>query len=239
MLCNKCNIEKEIIDFPLKGCICKKCKSEYQKTYKLENKEKLKQYSKNYLKKYRKENIEKIKEYNKEYNIVKDVKREYNKKYYKDNKNRKKQYDIEYKKENLLKIKEAKTKWRENNKEYQKNYMKNRILTDDIFRASTKTRSMIKNSFIRMYTKKSKSTTLILGCSFDEFKIYLESKFEEWMTWKNYGKYNGKLNYGWDIDHIIPISSATSEEDVIKLNHYTNLQPLCSYTNRYIKRNLF
>jgi hypothetical protein len=40
----------------------------------------------------------------------------------------------------------------------------------------------------------------------------------------------------WDIDHIIPISSAESEDDVIRLNHYTNLQPLCSYTNRYIKR---
>jgi hypothetical protein len=32
------------------------------------------------------------------------------------------------------------------------------------------------------------------------------------------------------------ITSATSEDDVIKLNHYTNLQPLCSYTNRYIKK---
>ena len=24
--------------------------------------------------------------------------------------------------------------------------------------------------------------------------------------------------------------------DIYKLNHYTNLQPLCSYTNRYIKK---
>jgi len=75
-----------------------------------------------------------------------------------------------------------------------------------------------------------------LGCSFEEFKIYLESKFEDWMTWENKGLYNGYLNYGWDIDHKIPISSATTEEEMIKLNHYTNLQPLCSYTNRYIKR---
>ena len=60
--------------------------------------------------------------------------------------------------------------------------------------------------------------------------------FEEWMNWENKGLYNGELKYGWDIDHRIPISSATSEEEMIKLNHYTNLQPLCSYTNRYIKR---
>ena len=65
--------------------------------------------------------------------------------------------------------------------------------------------------------------------------MYIESKFEDWMNWGNYGKYNGELNYGWDMDHIIPISTAKCEDDIIQLNHYTNLQPLCSYTNRYIK----
>ena len=48
--------------------------------------------------------------------------------------------------------------------------------------------------------------------------------------------YTGEINIGWDIDHIVPLSSAKTEEDLIKLNHYTNLQPLCSQTNRYIKR---
>lgn len=76
----------------------------------------------------------------------------------------------------------------------------------------------------------------MLGCSFDKFKSHLESKFESWMSWDNYGKYNGELNYGWDIDHIIPISSATTEEEIIKLNHHTNLQPLCSRVNRDIKK---
>jgi len=49
------------------------------------------------------------------------------------------------------------------------------------------------------------------------------------MSWDNQGKY-------WDIDHIIPVSSAKTEEEIIKLNHYTNLQPLESYYNRHIKR---
>ena len=80
-------------------------------------------------------------------------------------------------------------------------------------------------------------TIEILGCSYEDFRIYIESKFECWMTWENHGIYNGELNYGWDIDHIIPLSSVETEEDIIRLNHYTNLQPLCSYTNRYIKRN--
>ena len=56
------------------------------------------------------------------------------------------------------------------------------------------------------------------------------------MSWDNYGLYNGDLNYGWDVDHIIPLSSANTEEELINLCHYTNLQPLCSHTNRYIKR---
>ena len=57
------------------------------------------------------------------------------------------------------------------------------------------------------------------------------------MSWENKGLYNGELNYGWDIDHIIPLDTAKTEEDVIRLNHYSNLQPLCSKINRDIKKN--
>jgi len=87
------------------------------------------------------------------------------------------------------------------------------------------------------YAKTSKSQN-ILGCTFEEFKIHLESKFEPWMNWSNYGNWNGypkEINCAWDIDHIIPISTANTIEEILKLNHYTNLQPLCSYTDRHIK----
>lgn len=89
---------------------------------------------------------------------------------------------------------------------------------------------------MKIILKKNK-TEEILGCKLWEFQIYLESKFETWMNWSNYGKYNGTYNYGWDIDHIIPVSIATNEDKIMKLNHYTNLQPLCSKINREIKRN--
>lgn len=56
------------------------------------------------------------------------------------------------------------------------------------------------------------------------------------MTWENRGKYNGQFYYGWDIDHIMPISSANTIDDVHKLSHYTNFQPLCSHINRDIKK---
>jgi hypothetical protein len=45
------------------------------------------------------------------------------------------------------------------------------------------------------------------------------------MCWENYGK------YGWHIDHIVPLSSAKTEEEIYKLCHYTNLQPLWSTDN--------
>lgn len=82
--------------------------------------------------------------------------------------------------------------------------------------------------------RKDSNTINILGCNYEEFKSYIESKFETWMNWDNYGKYNGEFNYGWDFDHIIPVSSAKTVDD--RLNHYTNFQPLCSKINRDIKR---
>ena len=75
-----------------------------------------------------------------------------------------------------------------------------------------------------------------MGCTYEEFKIYIESKFEPWMNWDNYGLYNGEECYGWDYDHITPRSFAKSEDELIKLFHYTNFQPLCSKINRYVKR---
>lgn len=56
------------------------------------------------------------------------------------------------------------------------------------------------------------------------------------MNWDNYGKYNGKLNFGWDLDHITPIGKSSTEDDIIILSNYKNLQPLDSYINRVEKR---
>lgn len=120
-----------------------------------------------------------------------------------------------------------------------RDYCRNKCYVDNLFKLKRRIRTLILYSFSAKKTNKSSETEIILGCSFQEFKKHLESKFEPWMNWENYGKYNGSLNFGWDIDHIIPISSAITEEELYTLNHYTNMQPLCSYTNRYIKRNKF
>jgi hypothetical protein len=58
------------------------------------------------------------------------------------------------------------------------------------------------------------------------------------MNWNNYGY------YGWHIDHIKPLSSAKNEFELIKLFHYTNLQPLwwkdnLSKNGKYIPQHSF
>lgn len=150
---------------------------------------------------------------------------------------------------NKDKLKDNVNKFHNNHPNYRREYQinnravisiryKNRRDNDELFRLKENTRNLIKNSFLIGYTKKSK-TQDILGCSFEEFKKHIETKFEVWMNWDNYGNPKDGIlepNKTWDIDHIIPLSSANNEEDIVRLNHYSNLQPLCSYTNRFIKK---
>jgi hypothetical protein len=72
---------------------------------------------------------------------------------------------------------------------------------------------------------RSKRTEEILGCSWGELKTHLENQFQEDMSWDNHSY------TGWHVDHIIPLSSANSLEELEKLSHYTNLQPLWAADN--------
>ena len=133
-----------------------------------------------------------------------------------------------------------------NKKEIERKNKENRIKNKLVFNANRRNNitrylnlnigNSIRASLKNKGFKKMSRTFQIIGCSPMELKSYLESKFEPWMSWENWSKYDGRLNTSWDIDHIIPISSAKTEEEIIRLNHYTNLQPLCSYVNRYIKK---
>jgi len=221
-ICTKCKKEKLIDDFGnrencsgkvIKHSVCRECLKEKQELHRNNNFEKLKQYDKNrYI-----NNIDENKENSKEwYKNNKDKRQKWNE----NNKEGLQEYRKEYYKKNKEKISKQNF-----------DIAKNRRLNEPLYKLKYNIRSLIGSSIRRKGYKKKSSTQTILNCSFDEFKTYLESKFELWMNWENYGKYNGQLNFGWDIDHIIPLSSAKSEEEIIKLNHYTNLRPLDSYEN--------
>jgi len=194
---------------------------------------------------YREKNKAMLAQKNKEYKEAnKEIIAQKNKEYKEANKERVKEQMVKdsktYREKNKDIIAQKNKEYYEANKEkireYYRQYKLNRKKTDLMFFLKEKVRNIIYKA-IKHKTAKNKSSEEILGCSYEEFKIYLESKFENWMTWENYGLYNGTLNYGWDIDHIIALDLAKTPEELIELNHYTNLQPLCSQNNRYIKKN--
>jgi hypothetical protein len=145
---------------------------------------------------------------------------EYNKNYYEKNKDK----ILENKREYCVNLDKDKFNERTNN------YINDRILKDPLFKLKRNIRTLIYVSFKNKFTKRAKRTNDILGCSFEDFKLNIELKFKDGMNWDNHGKSNTERK--WQLDHIIPISSAKTEEEVYKLNHYTNFQPLWESDNR-------
>jgi len=157
-----------------------------------------------------------------------------------------KNYMPTYVEKNKEKIKEYREKYKTRRNEIHQEKMKN----NPLYKLKHNIRGLIKQGFKKTKYFKNSKTQTILGCSFEEFKKHIEVLWSHpnnldqngniWMNWENMGNPKDGIfepNKTWDIDHIIPSSSALTEDDVIRLNHYTNLQPLCSYKNRFIKRN--
>jgi len=213
--CINCKLEKSIDLFVNKRNICKSCMKEYKKQHSLKNKDYLKEKNKKYY-------ID-----NKDSIINKSAM------YYENNKEKKLLYQKEYSEENKEKIAEYKSEYAKKNREkinkYKSDYQNRRRKEDPIFMLKYSINRSINRSLKCKGLSKSKRTKDILGCDIGFFKNYLEDKFTIEMSWENYGII-------WDIDHIIPLSTAKTEEEVIKLNHYTNLQPLDSHINRNVKR---
>jgi len=174
-------------------------------------------YCKCCIKKYQEENKEQILRHRRDYykkNTEKE--RSYNKKYFENNRKKCLEYNLEYYNNNKVEINKRKII-------YNKEYRKLRRRVDSIFKLSTNIGSLIRQSIRNQGYSKNSKTNHILGCSYEQFKHYLEKQFTEGIIWSNFGL--------WHLDHIIPISSATNEEEVIALNHYTNFQPLWAEDN--------
>ena len=223
-VCSKCLIEKSLNDFTyIKNnkkyeSRCNKCVVEYNREYYLNNKEKIKKRSNQYYS----ENVEKVKETTKEYreNNIEIIKK------------RKSDYHIK----NAEKIKERTKNWRENNKSRRVQYEKDRRNNDPIYALRVSVRDRIKSYLKKCDISKKNPTFEIVGCTPEFLKEYLEKQFKDGMAWEKRNK--------WHIDHIIPLSSAKTEEEIYKLCHYTNLQPLWAEenikkSNKLIKKEIF
>lgn len=153
----------------------------------------------------------------------------------------------EYREANKEYYKQKTGKWREANPEYFKQWSVDNpgynakwykhYESSLMFRARHSIRTRLWHMVKTKNWNKPATTYELVGCSWEDLMQHLKSQLEPWMTELNYGKcIPGEPNVGWDIDHIIPLASAQSEDDLIKLCHYTNLRPLCSNYNRYVKR---
>lgn len=231
--CTKCQKEKTSGEFAKHKLTkdglqsqCRNCQKEYTKQHRIENP--------NYDKEYREKNKEKLeikriewKENNPNYlKEWRDKNPNKGREYYKENKEKQFDYNKKFKQNNPTYQKNYIKGWKETNPNYMNKYHKIRSKYDPIFKLRRNISSNIGQSFKRacngLYTKKSKSLN-ILGCDINFFIEHITSQFKEGMTLKNYGE--------WHLDHIIPISSAQTEEDIVKLCHYSNYQPLWAEDN--------
>lgn len=142
----------------------------------------------------------------------------------------KKLYQKKWSSDNIKKVED----WKKSNPEYLKNYKSKRRNEDPMFKLLDNTQSLLYDALKhKRYDKTSKAYN-VLGCLYDDFKIHIESMFRVGMTWDNYGR----EEHNWQYDHIIPLSSATNENHLIELFHYTNVQPLWSIDNKMKRDNL-
>lgn len=92
---------------------------------------------------------------------------------------------------------------------------------------------LLKRNFLG---KGGKSCSKYLPYTFVELKKYIESLWEPWMNWDNFGQYLPKLwvdndvsTWRWNIDHIIPHSTfnyfSMEDDDFKKCWAITNLRP--------------
>lgn len=238
--------------------ICNDCEKIQAKIYREKNRKTiLEKNRKNYKESYQKYK-EKTLIYQKEYrkNHKQQIK-DYKKKYYLENKEQINAKSKKYRNENKELIRKSQKNWRENNKVekaskdklyYEKNknseefknkrkdqrekykqrrnmLEKERFNNDTIYKFKKKICLVIREAFIRKKQIKDRNTLEILGCDYETFVNYLLNTYKE-----NYGeKYNNSIKV--HIDHIVPLKTATTVDDIIRLNHYTNLQLLKAEDN--------
>ncbi len=189
--------------------ICKKCTRLQRSVYLTNNKELvLATY-----KKYCERNRLRIKKNLKEYKIKTKKDRD--------------AYAKGYVEKNKDLINERKKRYRALNKdkigEYSKQYNKKRKSVDPVYKLRCYMRSRLWFIFKKKVGGKSLSTQVIIGCDYDFLRSHIEKQFKDDMNWANYGR--------WHVDHIIPLASAKTIDQLLSLCHYSNLQPLWEVEN--------
>lgn len=134
---------------------------------------------------------------------------------------------LEYHKQKRIneieKFKEYDKEYKSKNKDKSNKYNSEKWKNDPQYKIRKILRGRLHSAL--KYNKKSISILILLGCSIEEFKLYIESKFLPEFTWENHGEI-------WEIDHILPCASfdLTIVEEQKKCFHYSNHSPLFKTT---------
>jgi hypothetical protein len=229
--CNRCNKEQPLSNYRIdKKCKdghanpCKDCKRIYTREYQRANTVRHGERRRRWTKEYYQKNKEKINKRNKE---EKKKHPEWDSNSYKRNSHKYKERKVEYARKNFERTKIYNQKWRDENKlklnEKARLYKKNKSKTNPLFKVQNSLRSRIKVALIRRGYEKTSQTHILLGAPNEIVIKHIERQFPKGMTWENYGL--------WQIDHIIPLASAKTKEEMEQLCHYTNLQPMWAKDN--------
>jgi hypothetical protein len=214
-VCKCCGLEKDILKFRKGRNECRFCENEKCKERQRNNPEKVKAYTKQY------------------YEKNKQILNKKTKMWKENNKDKiKNSWDIWYS-NNKQKVKESKLIWTNNNKDYMNEYCKARYYNDIIYRTKCKARSMLGNSKKCGYNKTSR-TFEVIGINCEEFIIHMiKTGYKNYPEWFTEDFYNNNQHL-FHFDHIIPLSSGNNQDEIEKLNHYTNIQIL-TVTDNLIK----
>jgi hypothetical protein len=111
----------------------------------------------------------------------------------------------------------------QNNREKLLAYEKRRRKEDPLFALAGSMRSRLYAVFQQRKTVRPNGLGKVLGATLETTKAHIEAQFHPGMSWGNYGQ--------WHVDHIIPLASAKTAEELVALCHHTNLQPLWAEDN--------
>lgn len=146
-------------------------------------------------------------------------------KYYQNNKEKIAKKNQAYRENNKEKMADLFKKWATKNKAHIARKRRERISSDPLFKAVATLRRRLNKAIKSNQWSHSGSFQSYIGCSQEQFFAHIQSKFKPGMTWENHG-----IN-GWHLDHIIPLSSAKSLDELYALSHFSNIQPLWAIDN--------
>ena len=221
--CKTCNIEKQLDRFQFRKDTnkfrgsCIECENLRKKNWSKNNVDKVKITNQKYLSNNEEKRKESIKKYYiKHFDKIQDNQR-----------NWRLNNQVIYKNRRAENYKINKEKWilyyntnKEQRREWYNLYKKERFKNDKLYKLSENIRSLIRSSFKNKSLNKESKSTKILCCTFEYFEIWLNSISKV-----------SPLNENCHLDHVIPISFAINEKEILLLNHYSNFQWLTVQEN--------